>query len=289
MGPISYLPSNMILITGGNGVIGAQLALKLQSRGEKVRILGIEPGNYDRDLLQTGVEIRFGDVTRRKDCEAAMTDIDIVYHLAAVLSSPENPLKFHSVNVGGTQAILAAAERNKVRHFIFISSISVIYPRRNVYSASKAEAEEWVKRSPFPWTVARPCLVLDGLEYRAFAAAVLRSPVLLLPRRGAARKRPIDLEDLAKALTKLAGNDKVMGKTIALGGKEIVSLHNMAEAILRARGLDKPVWPIPEILLRTAATLTELLSRTFQRKISWLSHQSIDGLVYDAAPEICEE
>ncbi len=278
----------MILVTGGNGVVGSPLVLRLRSRGEQVRALALTRSKSDLALREAGVEIHYGDVTRPDDCESAMTGVDTVFHLAAVLSSPENPSLFQIINVSGTQTVLAAAERNKVRHFVFISSISVLYPRRNAYSASKAEAEEWVKRSPIPWTVARPCLVLDGLEYRAFAAAVLRWPVLLLPRLGTARKRPIDLEDLARALAKLAGNHKVMGKTVALGGKEIVSLRDMAESILRARGLDKPVWSVPETLLRIGATCTEALAKILRRKISWLSHQSVDGLVYDAAPEIYE-
>jgi nucleoside-diphosphate-sugar epimerase len=275
----------MILITGGNGLVGTRLALKLLRRSERVRILALAPAASDDILREAGAEILYGDVVRPGDLEAATRGVDTVFHLAAILSSPENPPRYRAINVGGTLNALAAAERNAVGHFVFVSSISVAYPRRNAYSASKAEAEESVRRSRVSWTIARPCLVLEGLEHQTFERAVLKWPVLLLPRRGAARKRPLGADDLAGALAKLAGDATVFGKTLELGGRETVSLRGMAASILRARGARRPVWTIPEGFLRAGASLAEALSRMLGRKISWLSHQSVDGLVYDAVPE----
>lgn len=263
--------------------MGARLAQKLRESSAAVRVLGLSPTEADDRLRQAGVEIFYGDVTRPEDVETSMRGVDIVYHLAAVLSSPEDPARYHAVNVLGTQNVLEAAERAGARHFIFVSSISVLYPRRNAYSASKAEAEERVHRSRTPWTIARPCLVWGGAEHQAFARAVARWPVLFLPRGGAARKRPLSAGELAEGLARLAGAGP--GKTVALCGSEIVSLRDMAESILRARGSRKPVRSVPEGWLRAAAALTEPLSRLFGRRFSWISHQSVDGLVYDAAPE----
>jgi nucleoside-diphosphate-sugar epimerase len=245
----------MILITGGSGFVGGRLARTLRARGERVRVLALAPLETDALLLDAGVEIQYGDVTRPEDLEAGMRGVGTVYHLAAVLSSPENPARYREVNVAGTENALAAAGRNGVGHFIFVSSISVTYPRRNDYSASKAEAEERVRRSAVSWTIVRPCLVLQGLEHQAFERAVLNWPLLLLPRRGAARKRPLSGEDLATALADLCGDRGAYGKIRALGGGEIVSLREMAASILRRRGVRKPVFPVPEGLLRTAASV----------------------------------
>ncbi len=285
----TYLPEVMILITGGNGAIGSVLALKLKNQGKKVRILTLAQNELDSVLRGAGVEIFYVDVCHFEDCLTAMSGVDTVFHLAAVLFSPENPSRYHAINVGGTRTLLVAAEKKGVRHFILVSSISVTYPRRNAYSASKVEAEGAVRQSSIPWTIVRPCLVLDGSEYQAFEKMVLRLPVLLLPRGGVARKRPIHAEVLAETLAKLAGNPKAFSKTIALGGDKIVPLREMAESILRKQGSHKMIWPVPETLLRVTATLTEMLSKMFHRKISWLSHQSVDGLVYDAVPELYKE
>jgi nucleoside-diphosphate-sugar epimerase len=276
--------ARMILITGGNGVVGTRLALKLAEGPGKVRVLGAAPSESDPRLRHAGIEVVYGDVTRPEELEPAMRGADQVVHLAAVLFSPEDPARHEAVNAQGTRHALAAAERCGVRHFVFVSSISVLYPRRNAYSASKAAAEDAVRGSAVPWTIVRPCLVMDGLEYRAFENAVLRWPILFLPRRGAARKRPLRADALAEALSGPLGDPAAFGKTLALGGNEIVSLREMAARILRARGRRKLVLPVPEAWLRIGASLTERISRMSGRRISWLSHQGVDGLVFDAAP-----
>ena len=72
---------------------------------------------------------------------------------------------------------------------------------------------------------------------------------------------------------------------MTLGGMESVTLRGMSEAILCAHEKRKPILPFPIALLRIAASLTEFVSRACGRKISWISHQSVDGLVYDAGLE----
>jgi len=218
-----------------------------------------------------------------------MQGVETVHHLAALLSSPENPSRFKEVNVEGTRNVLRAAEASGVRHFVFISSISVTYPRPNPYSASKAAAEERVRNARISWTIVRPCLVLDGVgggeEYRAFAAAVRKSPVVLLPCGGAALKRPVHAEDVCEALGRLSGNPIAFGKTYALGGADTVSLREMAKALLRASHRRKAMVPVPLLPLRGVAIGLETLSRITGRRFSRFCRQSLDGLVFDAAPE----
>ena len=112
---------------------------------------------------------------------------------------------------------------------------------------------------------------------------------IFLPRKGAALKRPISSLKLAKSLAGLAGNQNATGKILALGGDEIVSLRSMAESILHARGVHKIIWTLPETPLRITASLSEWVSRLLRKKISWISHQSLDGLVFDAVPEVHKE
>ncbi len=280
----------MVLITGGNGLMGSRLARALSAVGHRVRVLGLPQPASDAALQSAGIDVQYGDVTHPADLAAAMRGVHTVFHLAAVLASPEDPARFHRVNTEGTRLTLAAAHIVSVTHFIFISSISVTYPEHNAYSASKAAAETLVRDSALPWTIVRPCLVLDGRgggeEYRAFAAAVLRWPVLPLPRRGGARKRPVHVEDLCRALIRIPDEARCRGKTYALGGSEVVTLAAMAAAVLRNRGRVKAVLPVPEKLLRASAWAAEMLSRLRGRRLSWASRQSLHGLLYDAAPDI---
>lgn len=275
----------MILVTGGNGCVGERLAAALRRRGRAVRVLGLAPSPADEALRALGVEVLYGDVTRAGDLDAASRGAEAVIHLAAVLASSENPGRYREVNVQGTRFALDAAARAGASRFVFVSSISVTYPRRNAYSASKAEAEEWVRRSGIPWTIVRPCLVLGAAEHAAFSRAVARWPILPLPRGGAARKRPLTSEALAEGLAGLACEEApAAGKTLSLAGSETVTLREMADSLRGPGRAGARVWPVPEALLRAAATSAEWISRITGKRLL-LTHQSVDGLVYDAVPE----
>ena len=276
----------MVLVTGGNGVIGGQLTRLLLEKGFPVRIFGLPRPFVDAELQRLGAVLRHGDITCSEDVDDAMRGVGTVYHLAALLSSPENPARFRRINVEGTRQVLRAAAARGAGHFIFVSSISVIYPRRNPYSASKFAAEEKVKRSSLPWTIARPCLVLGGAEHRAFLSIATRWPWLPLPRRGRACKRPLTALDLAEALTRMENNPRCPGKTYSVGGSETVSLRAMAEAEWERTGKSKPIFAVPLLPLRLLASAVEFASRLLGKRLSWLCQQSLDGLVFDANPDI---
>ena len=81
-----------ILITGGAGFIGSNLALKLLKRGYRVTVLDslaaqIHGDDPDRSPLYGSIKnkVRFvhGDVTVREDWEKALKDQDAIVHLAA--------------------------------------------------------------------------------------------------------------------------------------------------------------------------------------------------------------
>ena len=81
-----------ILITGGAGFIGSNLALKLLKRGYQVTVLDslaaqIHGDDPDRSPLYGSIKnkVRFvhGDVTVREDWEKALKDQDAIVHLAA--------------------------------------------------------------------------------------------------------------------------------------------------------------------------------------------------------------
>jgi len=276
----------MILVTGGNGVIGRRLAAEFRKRSEFVRILALPDSKVDAHLAELGVEIVHGDVTQAADLEKACKGISTVYHLAALLSAPENPAQYDKVNTEGTRTLLHAAEKSGVGHFIFVSSISVTYPRLNPYSRSKLEAESLVQKSNLPWTLIRPCLVLDGLgggdEFRIFAEFFIKHPYFRLPESGKARKRPIHVDDLVSALAAINGNPVTYGKTYALGGLDKLPLSKLTASNT------KGFIPIPTAILRIIAGLNQTGSRLLGRRISRITHQSIDGLVFDAAPEFKE-
>lgn len=130
-----------ILITGGAGFIGSNLAANFISKGKKVTILdnlSRQGGKSNLDWLSSAGKFRFlkGDIRNFKDCKNAVNDMDVILHLAgqvAVTTSVNNPREDFEINALGTFNILEAtrlAERKPV--FIYSSTNKVYGGMENV-------------------------------------------------------------------------------------------------------------------------------------------------------------
>src|SRR5688572_5465807 len=116
-----------ILVTGAAGFIGSHLVDRLLARGDHVvGIDNFDPfyspaekrANLQAALTNNRFELIEGDITDDAALARAMRNApDVIAHLAArvgVRPSASDPLGYHAVNVGGTAAVLRAAERKGV-------------------------------------------------------------------------------------------------------------------------------------------------------------------------------
>lgn len=132
------MSQSKILITGGAGFIGSNIAEHLVKNGLNgcsvwVRILdNLSTGhkkNIDFLLKEySNLEFIYGDISNLEVCRKAMVDIDMVCHQAALGSVPRSvsdPLASHISNVNGFLNILVAAKESGIKRVVYASSSSV--------------------------------------------------------------------------------------------------------------------------------------------------------------------
>lgn len=108
-----------VLITGGAGFIGSNIALKLKAKGYELTVLdslsdqihGSNPEQTSPLYLSIKDKVNFikGDVNNRADWEKALIDIDYVIHLAAETGTGQSMYeikKYVDTNIGGTALLL---------------------------------------------------------------------------------------------------------------------------------------------------------------------------------------
>lgn len=264
--------------------MGLRLTRALMAEGHAVRALCLPGDPAAAKVRALGAEAAFGDITDLASLGRALAGVRIVFHLAAVLLSPGRPEVFRQVNAYGTRNLVAAAESAGVSHFIYVSSISVAYPRGNAYARSKAHGEAYVKASRLDWTIVRPTLAYEdggAAEFMAFLAHVRRGRSVWLPAGGRARKNPVHVEDLAAGFAALPGNAVAYGKTYVFSGDESLTLREMAELLLARMGSPKPVRGLPAWLCLAAVGSAWLLSLATRRP-PFFTWQTYTGLIQDA-------
>ncbi len=120
-----------VLVTGGAGFIGSHLVDALIARGDSVRILdNFSTGSMDN--VNAAAELVQGDVSDWETVRTAVTDCDLVFHEAALVSVPysiENPTLNHETNVTGTFNVFEAARQEEIRRVVYATS-SAVYGNR---------------------------------------------------------------------------------------------------------------------------------------------------------------
>ena len=116
-----------VLVTGANGFVGCVLCTALTQHGYAVR--GAVRSTTTAASAKTPC-VAVGGMTEQTDWSVALTDVDVVIHLAArahVMKEISNdPLAaFREVNLHGTENLARQAARAGVGRFVFVSSIKV--------------------------------------------------------------------------------------------------------------------------------------------------------------------
>lgn len=133
-----------VLITGGAGYIGTELIRQLNLLPEIEEIIlfdNLSRNNYNI-FIHSGIKrgkVKFikGELLDSRLLKEIVRQVDIVYHLAARVSTPmtnESSHLFEQVNHWGTAELVYAVEESQVKKFIYLSSASV-------YGASSEEVD----------------------------------------------------------------------------------------------------------------------------------------------------
>lgn len=137
-----------IVITGGAGSIGSELARSLNDRGHTVVVFDKNSSDLVTLRQQIGVKICLGNTQNKEDVSQAFENADVAIHAASIKHVPlssNHPKKVCDNNVDGLFNVLREAERNNIP-LVNISTDKAVYPESTM-GATKLIGEEIVKNA----------------------------------------------------------------------------------------------------------------------------------------------
>jgi UDP-glucose 4-epimerase len=270
--------SSKILVTGGAGFIGSHLVAKLAEQGNYVRVLdNLSTGklsNIDALLKDGLVDFVKGDIRDVSAVKAAVSGVDVVFHLAAQISVPLsilNPKLNHEVNAGGTSNLLNASKCDGVGRFVFVSSCAVYgepvylpideaHPTNPIspYAESKLISEqECLRRSrehEIESVVVRFFNVYgpkQGLnDYSGvivkFIEKINQELPLTIFGDGQQTRDFVFVQDIADALLLASQNNGVNGQIFNIGTGKATTIKSLAETLLQVTNSKVKLQFVPE-------------------------------------------
>ena len=150
-----------ILITGGTGSWGNELVTQLLEDDDSIHQIRIYSRSEHRQVemkrkfnFHPKLKFIIGDVRDKNILTLAMTDIDVVFHLAALKHVPvceENTWEAVLTNVIGTQNVIEAAIKNNVSTVVDVSTDKAVDPF-NLYGVTKACGEKLMINANFNYS-----------------------------------------------------------------------------------------------------------------------------------------
>lgn len=121
--------SGTVLVTGGAGFIGSNIAQTLLERGARVRVIDDLSTGHSENITELGGDVDFvrASLTDEAALKRALEGVELVYHEAAIPSVPRsvaNPRETHDACVNATFSLLLAARDAGVRRLVYAASSS---------------------------------------------------------------------------------------------------------------------------------------------------------------------
>jgi len=252
-----------VLVTGGNRYIGLDLVFELARAGYDVTLI-----NSHVAPLPAGARRIHADRRQPGAFEAALAPyrdaFDVVFDNTAFVLDDVKPM--------------VELFRGRVAHYVFTSSQAVyrrsfVQPiredfrrhapddadQRKAYGVGKVQCEDYLQgewqRAGFPATCLRVGHTLGPRSPQptrdpAFFARLEAGRPILIPGEGFAALQLVHINDVARLMTALVGNDRVKGQVYNVSGAEITTIVGMVHLIARAMGVTARIVEVPMAIAR---------------------------------------
>jgi UDP-glucose 4-epimerase len=256
-----------VLVTGGAGFIGSHVLDKLVEEAYTVRVLDNlssgKLGNIGSHIDSGVVEFIKGDIRDLKVVKKSLEGVNIVIHMAALVSVPlsiENPNLTFDINLTGTLNLLRSSVEKRVEKFVFISSCAVCGDPESLpvteetkpnpispYAESKLIGERYClgfsERSLLKTVVLRFFNVYgprQGMnDYSGvitkFADRCTQGLPLTIYGDGSQTRDFVNVKDVAEAVFAAVKSD-VSGEVFNVGSGKPISIEELARTIIELTG-----------------------------------------------------
>lgn len=265
----------MILVTGANGFVGAEVCRELVRRGRTVRA-GVRRPEAVPPGCQPAV---IGDIGPGTDWSGALRGVEAVVHLAARAhitdeKAADPDAAFRETNVLGTRRLAEAAVKGSVKRFLLLSSVKVNGEAnrvpfteadqpapRDAYGRSKWEAEQALRQTAagtgLAVTILRsPLIYGPGVKANFLSLVRMVDQGRPLPFGRVRNLRSLlGLANLADLIDRSLGHPAAAGRTYLAGDGEDVSTRELVRRIGAALGRPARLLPLPVWTLRMGGRL----------------------------------
>lgn len=228
-----------ILVIGAYGFIGSAVVARLSADGHEV----VGAGRRVRRSSRTRPDLRWIKINlaRARTPEkwsSALSGVHAVVNCAGVLQDTLTD-STQKVHVKAAAALFKACSKENVRRVVQISAIGVGPDVDTRFARTKFAAEELLQKHDLDWVILRPSLVVGRSVYGGMALlrALAAIPFVLPLARESASFQPVQVTDLASAVSFFLKPDAPARRIVEIAGPQRLRLSEIVGSYRRWLGL----------------------------------------------------
>ena len=248
-----------ILVTGATGYVGGRLVPRLLAAGHAVRCLARDPERLAGRPWRDRVEVVAGDALAPATLAPALAGIDVAFYLIHSLGTGE---EFARRDREAAAAFGAAARADLRRECVVLGGLGDPETALSHHLRSRQETGAALGQAGVPVTELRAGVVVGSgsLSFEMIRYLAERVPVMICPRWVFTRTQPIAIRNVLDYLVAALEHPESAGRTIEIGGADVVTYGEMMTGYAAARGLRRWLLPVPVLTPRLSSLWVHLVT-----------------------------
>ena len=252
-----------VVVTGATGYIGGRLVPRLLEAGFRVRCLVREPRKLGaRSWRQhPAVSVHKVDLHDTEAVAEAMRGAEAAFYLvhSMIVHGPA----YQQADLALARCFAEAARRSGVGRIIYLGGLGEMGPHLSRHLTSRREVEGALQSSGVPVTVFRAAMIIGSgsASFEILRYLVEHLPIMITPRWVSTLSQPIAVRNVLHDLVACLDVQATVGRTLDIGGPEVISYLDLMRIMADARGLPRRiVLPVPVLTPRLSSLWIHLVT-----------------------------
>ena len=246
----------MILVTGASGYVGGRLVPKLLEDGRQVRVLARDPDRLQGRSWSDQVEIVQGDALKPETLTAAMSGVTAAYYMIhSMQKASAGAQAFEERDQLAARNFSAAAKAAGVQRIIYLGGLGDPNADLSPHLRCRQQTGDALREGGVPVTEFRAAVIVGSgsVSFEMIRNLTERLPVMICPKWVYTRVQPIGIRNVVEYLAAALDGPESTGKTIEIGGADVLTYAEMMLGYASARGLKRFLISVPVLSPRLSS------------------------------------
>jgi uncharacterized protein YbjT (DUF2867 family) len=253
----------IVFVAGATGYVGGRLVPRLLERGHSVRCLVRSARKADGRVWAGDPRVTLveGDAGDPQTLSEALRGGEAAYYLIHSMEVAKREYRAEDRRLARTFA--EAASLAGLKRIIYLGGLGETGGGLSEHLTSRREVEEALRSGTVPVTVLRAAMIIGSgsASFEILRYLVERLPAMVTPKWVGTENQPIAIRNTLHYLVTVLDTPETIGRTLDIGGPEIVTYREMMEIMAQALGLRRRlVLPVPVFTPRLSSLWIHLVT-----------------------------